>query len=37
VVRDLVEEVYSGRLDLSRGQLGGALVRARLRFQAGSG
>ena len=35
VVRDLVEEVYYGRLDLSRGELGGALVRARLRFQAG--
>ncbi len=37
VVRDLVEEVYYGRLDISRGELGGALVRARLRFQAGGG
>lgn len=34
VVRDLVEEVYYGRLDIGRGLLGGALVRARLRFQA---
>jgi two-component system sensor histidine kinase PhoQ len=34
VVRDLVEEVYYGRLDIGRGALGGALVRARLRFQA---
>ncbi len=32
VVRDLVEEVYYGQLDISRGTLGGALVRARLRF-----
>jgi two-component system sensor histidine kinase PhoQ len=37
VVRDLVEEVYYGRLDLSRGKPGGALVRARLRFQSGGG
>ena len=35
VVRDLVEEVYYGRLDISQGRLGGALMRARLRFQAG--
>ncbi len=34
VVRVLVEEVYYGQLDISRGSLGGALVRARLRFQA---
>ena len=33
VVRVLVEEVYYGQLDISRGPLGGALVRARLRFQ----
>lgn len=37
VVRDLVEEVYYGRLDIGRGTLGGALVRARLRFQANGG
>ena len=37
VVRDLVEEVYYGRLDIGRGSLGGALVRARLRFQANGG
>ncbi|HRD65198.1 MAG TPA: ATP-binding protein [Candidatus Competibacter sp.] len=37
VVRDLVEEVYYGRLDIDRGSLGGALVRARLRFQANGG
>jgi len=37
VVRDLVEEVYYGRLDIGRGALGGALVRARLRFQANGG
>jgi len=34
VVRDLVEEVYYGRLEIGRGALGGARVRARLRFQA---
>ena len=34
VVRDLVEEVYYGRLDIGQSPLGGALVRARLRFQA---
>lgn len=34
VVRDLVEEVYYGRLVIERGALGGALVKARLRFQA---
>lgn len=34
VVRDLVEEVYYGRLDIDRSTLGGARVRARLRFQA---
>lgn len=34
VVQDLVEEVYYGRLEISRGLLGGTLVRARLRFQA---
>ncbi|MCP5158054.1 MAG: hypothetical protein H6975_01360 [Gammaproteobacteria bacterium] len=34
VVRDLVEEVYYGQLEIGRGTLGGALVRARLRFQA---
>lgn len=34
VVRDLVEEVYYGKLEIGRGVLGGALVRARLRFQA---
>jgi two-component system sensor histidine kinase PhoQ len=32
VVRDLVEEVYDGKLEISRGMLGGAQVRARLRF-----
>jgi two-component system sensor histidine kinase PhoQ len=37
VVRDLVEEVYYGRLEIGRGALGGARVRARLRFQANSG
>ena len=37
VVRDLVEEVYYGRLDIGRGLLGGALFRARLRFQANGG
>ena len=37
VVRDLVEEVYYGRLDIGRGALGGALVQARLRFQANGG
>ena len=37
VVRDLVEEIYYGRLDIGRGTLGGALVRARLRFQANGG
>jgi len=37
VVRDLVEEIYYGRLDIGRGALGGALVRARLRFQANGG
>jgi len=37
VVRDLVEEVYYGQLEISRGTLGGALVRARLRFQANGG
>lgn len=37
VVRDLVEEVYYGRLDISRSSLGGALLRARLRFQANGG
>ncbi len=34
VVRDLVEEVYYGRLEIGRGELGGARVRVRLRFQA---
>ena len=34
VVRDLVEEVYYGHLEIGRGALGGARVRARLRFQA---
>ncbi len=34
VVRDLVEEVYFGRLEIGRGALGGARVRAQLRFQA---
>lgn len=34
VVRNLVEEVYYGKLEISRGPLGGALIRARLRFQA---
>ena len=34
VVRDLVEEVYYGQLEIDRGALGGALIRARLRFQA---
>lgn len=37
VVRDLVEEVYYGQLEIGRGMLGGALVRARLRFQANGG
>ena len=37
VVRDLVEEVYYGRLEIGRSDLGGARVRARLRFQANSG
>jgi two-component system sensor histidine kinase PhoQ len=37
VVRDLVEEVYYGRLEIGRGALGGARVRARLRFQASRG
>ena len=37
VVRDLVEEVYYGRLEIGRGALGGARVRARLRFQANGG
>lgn len=37
VVRDLVEEVYSGRLDIERGALGGARVRLRLRFQTDDG
>ncbi|MCB1768284.1 MAG: hypothetical protein KDJ31_01075 [Candidatus Competibacteraceae bacterium] len=32
VVRDLVEEVYDGKLEISRGILGGAQVCARLRF-----
>jgi len=36
VVRDLVEEVYYGRLDIARSSLGGARVQARLRFQADS-
>ena len=36
VVRDLVEEVYYGRLEIGQGALGGARVRARLRFQAGN-
>ncbi|MBL8260637.1 MAG: hypothetical protein JNM60_12580 [Candidatus Competibacteraceae bacterium] len=36
VVRDLVEEIYYGRLEIRRGALGGALVQARLRFQAES-
>ncbi len=34
VVRDLVEEVYYGHLEIGHGALGGARVRARLRFQA---
>lgn len=33
VVRDLVEEVYYGQLNISRGRLGGALVQARLHSQ----
>lgn len=33
VVRDLVEEVYSGHLEIERSALGGARVRLRLRFQ----
>ena len=37
VVRDLVEEVYYGRLEIGQGELGGARVRARLRFQANGG
>ncbi|MDQ5910907.1 MAG: two-component system, OmpR family, sensor histidine kinase PhoQ [Pseudomonadota bacterium] len=37
VVRDLVEEVYYGRLEIGYGALGGARVRARLRFQANQG
>jgi len=37
VVRDLVEDVYYGQLDIRRGALGGALVQARLRFQAEGG
>lgn len=37
VVRDLVEEIYYGRLDIGQSPLGGALVRARLRFQANGG
>ncbi len=37
VVHNLVEEVYSGHLDIGRSTLGGVLVRARLRFQAHSG
>ena len=37
VVRDLVEEVYYGRLEIGYGTLGGARVRARLRFQANPG
>ncbi|MBS1248390.1 MAG: signal transduction histidine kinase, partial [Proteobacteria bacterium] len=37
VVRDLVEEVYYGRLEIGQGALGGARVRARLRFQANGG
>ncbi len=36
VVRDLVEEVYYGHLEIGRGALGGARVRARLRFQPNS-
>ncbi len=34
VVRNLVEEVYFGQLEIGRGALGGARVRAQLRFQA---
>ncbi len=34
VVRDLVEEVYYGHLEIGRGTLGGARIRAALRFQA---
>lgn len=34
VVRDLVEEVYYGRLEIGYGAWGGAKVRTRLRFQA---
>ena len=37
VVRDLVEEVYYGRLEIGQGALGGARVRACLRFQASGG
>ena len=33
VVRDLVEEVYHGHLRIERGQLGGARLRATLRFR----
>jgi len=34
VVRNLVEEVYYGRLEISYGALGGTRVRASLRFQS---
>jgi two-component system sensor histidine kinase PhoQ len=37
VVRNLVEEVYYGHLEIDHGTLGGARVRARLRFQANGG
>ncbi|PIE83044.1 MAG: hypothetical protein CSA09_03885 [Candidatus Contendobacter odensis] len=33
VVRDLVEDIYHGKLDITRGALGGALIRAWLQFQ----
>lgn len=32
VVRDIVEDVYRGNLEISQGSLGGALVRVRLQF-----
>jgi two-component system sensor histidine kinase PhoQ len=32
IVRDLVDEVYHGRLEVTDSKLGGACVRAHLRF-----
>ncbi|MFZ1327220.1 MAG: ATP-binding protein [Candidatus Contendobacter sp.] len=37
VVRNLVEEVYYGQLEIDQGALGGARLRAYLRFQAQGG